>query len=61
INHINVDSVRAEIDRRLCVEVLGLPPTIAKSGGELDLLRAKLAQEPAIRGHKEKSRAIVPI
>ena len=52
VNEIAKDSVRAEIDARLVLEVLGLPPELAAPDGPLALLRQKLALEPSITGSK---------
>jgi len=52
VNEIAHDSVRAEIDRRLAVEVLNFPPELATPDGPLALLRQKLALEPSIAGGK---------
>jgi hypothetical protein len=51
-NELGNDNVRQELDRRLAIEVLGLPAAIVESGGPLELVRMKLAQEPSIRGTK---------
>ena len=56
-DQIDEDLARAELDRRLLVDVLGLPQTLAEPGGPIDLLRRKLAREPQIHGGK-KSRII---
>ena len=56
-DQIDEDPVRAELDRRLLVDVLGLPETFVNEGGPLDLLRRKLAQEPQIHGGK-RSRVV---
>jgi hypothetical protein len=52
INEIANDPVRAEIDTRLAIEVLGLPKEFTEKDGPLDLLRHKLALEPSIAGTK---------
>ena len=52
IHEINKDPVRKELDERFAREVLGLPESLLQPGGEFDLLRMKLAQEPSIRGNK---------
>ena len=44
---------RAELDRRLLVDVLGLPQSFVEFGGPIDLLRRKLAREPQIHGGKQ--------
>ena len=56
-DQIDEDPVRAELDRRLLVDVLGMPPSLCEPGGTIDLLRRKLAKEPQIRGTK-KSRVV---
>ncbi len=54
-NQIDGDSARWKLDRRLLVDVLGLSETLVESGGPIDLLRRKLAQEPQIhRGKKTR-------
>ena len=52
-DQIDEDPARAELDRRLLVDVLHLPETFVNDGGPLDLLRRKLAQEPQIHGGKQ--------
>ena len=52
-NQIDEDPARAELDRRLLVDVLGLPESLCEPGGPLDLLRRKLAAEPQIHGGKK--------
>ena len=47
------DPARAELDRRLLVDVLNLPETLIEPGGTRDLLRHKLAHEPQIHGGKQ--------
>ena len=56
-DQIDEDPARAELDRRLLVDVLGLPPSLCEPDGPIDLLRRKLAQEPQIHGGK-KSRVV---
>ena len=56
-DQIDEDPARAELDRRLLVDVLHLPETFVNGGGPLDLLRRKLAQEPQVHGGK-KSRVV---
>ncbi len=51
-DQIDEDENRAEIDRALLVEVLGLPESICSPGGAMTLLRRKLALEPQIHGGK---------
>ncbi len=50
------DEVRKELDRRLLVDALGMPPELMPS---LDLLRQKLCLEPSVHGGK-KSKAAAP-
>jgi hypothetical protein len=52
-DQVEEDPARAELDRRLVVEVLGLNASIVRPGGPLDLLRRKLAAEPQIHGNKK--------
>ena len=54
INQIHEDDARAEIDRRLIVDVLGLDADLARPDGPVDLLRRKLAAEPQIAGKKRE-------
>ena len=56
-DQIDEDPARAELDRRLLVDVLGLPESLCAEGGPIDLLRRKLAKEPQIHGGK-KSRVV---
>ena len=51
-DQIDEDPARAELDRRLLLNVLGLPPALCEDGGPLALLRRKLAAEPQIHGGK---------
>ena len=53
VNQIDADPVRAELDRRLFSEVLGLPEELCAKDGPMDLLRRKLAAEPSIHGGKK--------
>ena len=53
-NQIYEDPARAELDRRLLVDVLGLPASLVDAGGPIDLLRRKLAREPQIHGGKKE-------
>jgi len=52
LHEIDKDAVRQNLDNRFALEVLGLPASVAKPGGPLELMRMKLAQEPSIRGGK---------
>ena len=56
-DQIDEDPARAELDRRLLVDVLGLPESLCDENGPVDLLRRKLAREPQIHGGK-KSRVV---
>ena len=56
-DQVDEDPARAELDRRLLVDVLGLPDSLCVENGPLDLLRRKLAQEPQVHGGK-KSRVV---
>ena len=51
-DQINEDPSRAELDRRLLVDVLGLPAELCAAGGPMERLRAKLAAEPQIHSGK---------
>ena len=53
-DQIDEDAARHELDRRLLVEVLGLPAALCEPGGTIDLLRRKLAAEPQIHGGKKR-------
>ena len=57
LNQLDEDPARAELDKRLLVDVLDLPESLCEPGGTIDLLRRKLAKEPQIRGNK-KSRVV---
>ena len=52
-DQIDEDPARAELDRRLIIDVLGLDPGLCESGGPVDLLRRKLAAEPQIHSNKQ--------
>ena len=56
-DQIDEDPARAELDRRLLVDVLGLPESLCEEHGPIDLLRRKLVREPQIHGGK-KSRVV---
>ena len=56
-DQIDEDPARAELDRRLIVDVLGMPESLCEAGGPMDLLRRKLAREPQIHGGK-RSRVV---
>ena len=52
IHEIDKDPVRKDLDELFARGLLGLPESILQPGGALDVLRMKLAQEPAVRGNK---------
>ena len=52
LHEIDSDPIRKELDEAFARNVLGLPESIFRSGGPLELLRMKLSQEPSIRGGK---------
>ena len=56
-DQIDEDPARAELDRRLIVDILGMPESLCEAGGPVDLLRRKLAREPQIHGGK-RSRVV---
>ena len=56
-DQIDEDPARAELDRRLLVDLLGLPESLCAENGPIDLLRRKLAREPQVHGGK-KSRVV---
>ena len=56
-DQVDEDPGRAELDRRLLVDVLGLPESLCDENGPVDVLRRKLAREPRIHGGK-KSRVV---
>ncbi len=56
-DQVDEDPARAELDRRLLVDVLGLPESLCAENGPIDLLRRKLAREPQVHGGK-KSRVV---
>ena len=56
-DQIDEDEARAELDRALLVDVLGLPASLCEPDGPLALLRRKLAAEPQIHGGK-RSRVV---
>ena len=51
-HEIDNDSVRQKLDEDFLCDVLGFKATFIQSGGPLELVRKKLAQEPSIRGAK---------
>ena len=52
LNEIDKDPNRMELDERFVKEVLNLPERFTSVDGPLGILRAKLAREPSIKGHK---------
>ena len=52
LHEIDKDPIRKALDEAFARDVLRLPESILASGGPLELLRAKLSQEPSIRGSK---------
>jgi len=52
LHELDRDPVRQKLDKRFALEILHLPPSVVESGGPLELVRMKLAQEPSIRGGK---------
>lgn len=56
-DQLDEDEPRARLDRRLLVDVLGLPDSLCRPDGPLNLLRTKLVAEPQIRANK-KSRIV---
>jgi len=52
-DQIDEDPSRAELDRRLLVDVLGLDACLCEPNGPLAMLRQKLAAEPQIHGGKK--------
>jgi hypothetical protein len=51
-DQVDEDEARAELDRSLLVDVLGLDSAVCESGGPMDRLRRKLATEPQIHANK---------
>ena len=51
-DQIDEDPVRAELDQRLIVDVLGLEPELCGESGPMERLRKKLAVEPQIHANK---------
>ena len=51
-DQVDEDEARAELDRRLIVDVLGLSQTLCDAGGPIERLRRKLAAEPQIHANK---------
>ena len=53
IHQIDHDAARHDLDRRILIDVLGLPQEICDDGGPIDRLRLKMSIEPQIRGTKK--------
>ena len=51
-DQLDEDEVRADLDRRLLVTVLGLPDSLCEPNGAMKRLRRKLSVEPQIWGGK---------
>lgn len=51
-DQIDEDMARAELDRTLIVDILGLDATLCAQNGPVDRLRRKLAAEPQIHANK---------
>jgi hypothetical protein len=52
LDQVDEDEARAELDRSVLVEVLGLDPALCLPGGPIERLRRKLAAEPQIHSNK---------
>ena len=52
-DQIDEDAARAELDRHILVDVLGLDAGLCESGGPMELLRRKLATEPQVHANKQ--------
>lgn len=52
-DQVDEDEARAELDRALLRDVLGLPASVCAPDGTVALLRRKLAAEPQIHGGKQ--------
>jgi hypothetical protein len=59
-DQIDEDESRAELDRSLLVEVLGLDPALCELGGPMERLRRKLATEPQIHANKRTRLVFTP-
>jgi hypothetical protein len=58
-NEVAADAARAELDRRVLGEILGLK---CAASAELQLLRRKLSEEPSIAGAKRRrGAAMMPV
>ena len=52
-DQIDEDLARAQLDRHLMVNVLGLDPALCAEGGPMERLRRKLAGEPQVHANKQ--------
>jgi hypothetical protein len=52
-DQIDEDAARAVLDRRLLVDIIGLPSSLCDASGPMELLRKKLAAEPQIHANKQ--------
>jgi len=52
-DQIDEDPARADLDRRLVVDVLGFDPGLCETGGPVERLRRKLATEPQVHSNKQ--------
>ena len=59
-DQIDEDPSRAELDRSLLVDILGLHPSLCEPNGPLAIIRQKLAAEPQIHGGK-KTRVVFTV
>jgi hypothetical protein len=59
-DQIGEDPARAELDRRLMVNVLGLDPALCETGGAMERLRYKLSAEPQIHANKQTRLVFTP-
>jgi hypothetical protein len=59
-DQVDEDEARAELDRGLLVEVLGLDPSLCEPDGALERLRRKLAAEPQIHADKHTRVVFTP-
>ena len=59
-DQIDEDPNRAQLDRYLLVDILGLHPRLCEPLGPLAILRQKLAAEPQITGGK-KTRVVFTV
>ncbi len=59
-DQIDEDLARAELDRRLIVNVLCLDPALCAEGGPMHRLRRKLAAEPQLHANKQTRLVFTP-